>query len=76
LRETKRNIDQGLTKKEKELAAKKRKNKKITLFKKNLGINITFGDQGRILGIDENLRKKLDNAQVQFRRQKLNTEGS
>ena len=75
LRETKRNIDQGLTKKEKELAAKKRKNKKITLFKKNLGIDITFGAQGRILGIDENLRKKLDNAQVQFRRQKLNTEG-
>ena len=74
-KQIKRNIDQGLTKKERNLAAKKRKNKKITLFKKNLGIDITFGAQGRILGIDENLRKKLDNAQVQFRRQKLNTEG-
>ena len=71
----KQNIKEGTTRKERDLRAKKRKNKKIKLFKKNLGIDIEIGDKNKLIGIDEDLRKKLDNASKRFRAQNLHTEG-
>ena len=71
----KQNIKEGTTRKERDLRAKKRKNKKIRLFKKNLGIDIEIGDKNKLIGIDEDLRKKLDNAAKRFKAKELNTAG-
>jgi hypothetical protein len=74
-KQIKRNIKEGTTRKDRDRIAKKRKDKKIKLFQKYLGIDIEIGDKNKLIGIDEDLRKKLDNAAKRFRDLKLNTEG-
>ena len=74
-KQIKRNIKEGTTRKDRDRIAKKRKNKKIRLFKKNLGIDLEIGDKNKLIGIDEDLRKKLDNASKRFRDLKLSTPG-
>jgi hypothetical protein len=74
-KQIKRNIKEGTTRKDRDRIAKKRKDKKIKLFQKYLGIDIEIGDKNKLIGIDEDLRKKLDNASKRFRALKLNTPG-
>ena len=74
-KQIKRNIKEGTTRKDRDRIAKKRKDKKIKLFQKYLGIDIEIGDKNKLIGIDEDLRKKLDNAAKRFRDLKLSTPG-
>ena len=72
----KENISKGkLTKKEKATLALDKKEKRVKLFKDNLNVDIEIGPNNEVLGLNSDFKKKIDNAQVDFRRKKLNTKG-
>jgi len=72
----KENISKGkLTKKERAALALDKKEKRVKLFKDNLNVDIEIGPNNEVLGLDSDFKKKIDNAQVDFRRKKLNTKG-
>ena len=72
----KENISKGnLTKKERATLALDKKEKRVKLFKDNLNVDIEIGPNNEVLGLDSDFKKKIDNAQVDFRRKKLNTKG-
>ena len=64
-----------LSKKESTAQAQIKKQNRIDLFKANLGVNIEIGPNNEIIGLDEELKTRLNNASKRFRENKLNTEG-
>ena len=64
-----------LSKKESTAQAQIKKQNRINLFKANLGVDIEIGPNNEIIGLDEELDKRLRNASKRFRENKLNTEG-
>ncbi len=64
-----------LTKKEASAQAQIKKQNRINLFKENLGVDIEIGPNNEIIGLDEELKTKLNNASKRFRENKKNTAG-
>ncbi len=64
-----------LTKKEASAQAQIKKQNRINLFKENLGVDIEIGRNNEIIGLDEELDKRLRNASKRFRENKKNTAG-
>ena len=72
---TKQNKASGLSKEQRFEKAQTKKQQRINLFKEKLGLDIEIGSKNELLGLDEDLKKKLNNASKSFRDKKLSTKG-